>query len=125
MNALGIDLGGTKLSLAVFTEPGDVVFKQTIALEKRKGLQVGDLITHEIEKITRAHRNIRSIGIAVPGIYVAGEALRGFLIGVSPFDASTLLAVAVGLVGIALLACYLAARRVTSIDPDRLLREGG
>lgn len=69
MNALGIDLGGTKLSLAVFTEPGDVVLKQTIALEKRKGLQVGDLITHEIEKITRAHRNIRSIGIAVPGIY--------------------------------------------------------
>jgi ABC-type antimicrobial peptide transport system permease subunit len=63
--------------------------------------------------------------IAVPGIYVAGEALRGFLIGVSPFDASTLLAVAAVLVGIALFACYLAARRVTSIDPDRLLREGG
>jgi putative ABC transport system permease protein len=62
--------------------------------------------------------------IAVPGIYLAGEALRGFLIGVSPFDGPTLVAVAAGLVAVALLACYLAARRVTTIEPDRLLREG-
>jgi putative ABC transport system permease protein len=63
--------------------------------------------------------------IGIPGIYMAGEALRGFLIGVSPFDASTLLAVAIGFAAVALLACYLAARRVTAIDPERLLREGG
>jgi hypothetical protein len=56
--------------------------------------------------------------------HLAGEALRGFLIGVSPFDASTLAAVALGLIGISLLACYLAATRVTTIDPERLLREG-
>jgi putative ABC transport system permease protein len=62
--------------------------------------------------------------IAVPGIYLAGEALKGFLIGVSPFDFLTLAAVSAGLVGVALLACYLAARRVTTIEPDRLLREG-
>jgi putative ABC transport system permease protein len=63
--------------------------------------------------------------IGVPGIYMAGEALKGFLIGVSPFDTATLGAVVVGLSATALLACYLAARRVTRIDPDRLLREGG
>jgi putative ABC transport system permease protein len=62
--------------------------------------------------------------IAMPGIYLAGEALQGFLIGVSPFDGPTLVAAAAGLVGVALLACYLAARRVTTIEPDRLLREG-
>jgi putative ABC transport system permease protein len=62
--------------------------------------------------------------MGIPGIYLAGEALRGFLIGVSPFDASTLAAVALGLIGISLLACYLAATRVTTIDPERLLREG-
>src|SRR5262245_6781059 len=61
----------------------------------------------------------------IPGIYMAGKALEGLLIGVSPFDTPTLGGVAVGLVAIALLACYLAARRVTKIDPDRLLREGG
>jgi ABC-type antimicrobial peptide transport system permease subunit len=63
--------------------------------------------------------------IGIPGIYMAGEALEGLLVGVSPFDAATLVAVAIGLVGVALLACYLAARRVTTIDPERLLREGG
>jgi predicted permease len=62
--------------------------------------------------------------MGIPGIYLAGEALRGFLVGVSPFDAPTLAAVALGLIGISLLACYLAAMRVTTIDPERLLREG-
>lgn len=62
--------------------------------------------------------------MGIPGVYLAGEALRGFLIGVSPFDAPTLAAVALGLIAISLLACYLAATRVTTIDPERLLREG-
>jgi predicted lysophospholipase L1 biosynthesis ABC-type transport system permease subunit len=61
----------------------------------------------------------------LPGVYLAGEALKGFLIGVPPDDAPTLAAVAAGLVAVALLACYLAARRVTGITPGQLLREGG
>jgi glucokinase len=69
MTALGIDLGGTKLSLAIFTEKGDVLFKKTIALEKREGKEVGNLITEETQKLIKAHQNIHSIGIAVPGIY--------------------------------------------------------
>jgi ABC-type antimicrobial peptide transport system permease subunit len=60
-----------------------------------------------------------------PGIYLAGKALQGLLIGISPFDTPTLAAVALGLVAVTLLACYLAARRVTALDPDCLLREGG
>jgi len=63
--------------------------------------------------------------VGVPGIYLAGQALQGFLVGVSPFDAPTLAAVVTGLIALALLACYLAARRVTGIAPDRLLRDGG
>jgi putative ABC transport system permease protein len=62
--------------------------------------------------------------IGIPGIYTAGVALRGFLVGVSPFDAVTLSGVAIGLVCIALLVCYFAARRVTRIEPNQLLREG-
>jgi putative ABC transport system permease protein len=63
--------------------------------------------------------------IAVPGLYIAGQALRGFLVGVSPFDTLTLAAVTIGMFAVALLACYFAARRVTTIDLQSLLRESG
>jgi glucokinase len=69
MTVLGIDLGGTKLSLAVFTEDGNVLLKKTIALEKREGKEVGDLIAEETQKLIKTHHNIQSIGIAIPGIY--------------------------------------------------------
>ena len=63
--------------------------------------------------------------IGIPGIYMTGEALRGFLVGVSPFDASTLGAVGFGLLSVTVFVCYIAARQVTAIEPDRLLRDGG
>jgi glucokinase len=69
MIALGIDLGGTKLSLAIFTEQGSVLFEKTITLEKREGKEVGDLIAEETQKLITTHQDIHSIGIAVPGIY--------------------------------------------------------
>lgn len=68
MTALGIDLGGTKLSFAVFSQQGDILYKQTAAIEKRKGKEVGDLIAEETRKIISSH-SVTSIGIAVPGIY--------------------------------------------------------
>jgi putative ABC transport system permease protein len=61
--------------------------------------------------------------VAVPGIYAAGGVLRGLLIGVSPFDPTTLIAVALGIGVVAMTSCYLPARRVGSIDPARTLRE--
>lgn len=61
--------------------------------------------------------------IGLPGIYLAGQTLQGFLVGVSPFDAPTLAGVVIGLCTVALLACYLAARTVTGINPERLLRD--
>jgi predicted permease len=60
--------------------------------------------------------------VAVPGIYIAGRAMRGMLIGISPFDPLTIAAVAVGLAVVALAACYVPARRVGLIDPARALR---
>jgi len=85
--------------------------------------------THQgvIGLVVRGGARLITLGfvIGIPGIYMAGEALKGFLIGISPFDLPTIAGVATGLVVIALLACYLAARRVTSINPERLLREGG
>ncbi|MPZ19147.1 MAG: FtsX-like permease family protein [Luteitalea sp.] len=61
--------------------------------------------------------------IGVPGIYAAGALIRGVLVGVSPGDPLTLLAVALGLTLVAMAACYVPARRVLGIDPAQSLRE--
>jgi glucokinase len=72
MSLLGIDLGGTKLELAIFDENGSIMFKETFPLENRGGSQVGKFITDNTSKFMRyaeLHGNqINSIGISVPGI---------------------------------------------------------
>jgi len=55
-------------------------------------------------------------------VYAAGGVIRGVLVGVSPSDPLTLVAVAAGLTIVAMAACYLPARRVVDIDPARSLR---
>ena len=60
--------------------------------------------------------------IGVPGVYAAGTVIRGVLVGVSPADPLTLVSVAIGLAAVAMIACYLPARRVLEIDPARSLR---
>ena len=69
MSLLGIDLGGTKLAIAVFSETGKILHKETIALENRKGTEVGNLITSRIIQLIDSNNgDINSIGISVPGI---------------------------------------------------------
>jgi glucokinase len=72
MNLLGIDLGGTKLALAILTDEGKILNRQTIPLGNRKGKEVGLLITDSIgylSDIAETNGNrIDSIGISVPGI---------------------------------------------------------
>jgi glucokinase len=72
MALLGIDLGGTKLALAIFADDGKIQYKDTVALENRKGTEVGKLITDQISKFINfaeiQENQINSIGISVPGI---------------------------------------------------------
>jgi len=72
MSLLGIDLGGTKLAAAIFTEDGSLLFKESIPLDDRFGAAVGKLVTDTIirliEETGRKGLVINSIGISVPGI---------------------------------------------------------
>jgi putative ABC transport system permease protein len=61
--------------------------------------------------------------IAIPGVYAAGDLVRGLLVEVSPWDPLTLTAVAFGLLVVTLVASYVPARRVLRIDPALLLRQ--
>jgi putative ABC transport system permease protein len=61
--------------------------------------------------------------IGVPGLYIAGGLIRGVLVGVSPSDPVTLVAVALGLVLITMATCYVPARRALRIEPAQLLRQ--
>ena len=72
MALLGIDLGGSKLALAVFSADGSILYKETVPLQKRKGGAVGKLITGNVIKLLawgeKEGNRINSIGISVPGI---------------------------------------------------------
>jgi len=72
MALLGIDLGGTKIAFALFDNAGNIISKQTIQIDNRKGSEVGNLIT-----VTAAVMLVgaggtgdpaQAIGISVPGI---------------------------------------------------------
>jgi predicted permease len=63
--------------------------------------------------------------LGLPGVYAAGRVMHGLLAGISAFDPRTMAGVAFGFILLGLGACYLAARRVTAIAPERLLRDGG
>ena len=71
MALLGIDLGGTKLALALFNEAGNILHKKTIALQNREGKDVGELIANSCMQIKNSekHGKVNAIGISVPGIY--------------------------------------------------------
>jgi len=72
MAILSIDLGGTKLALALFTEEGNLLSKRSFILGNRRGTEVGKLINEQIIDTINSYElegnKIKSIGISVPGI---------------------------------------------------------
>lgn len=72
MCVLGVDLGGTKLALALFSVEGSLLVKDAIPLDNRKGSEVGRLINEQIKRFVdlaeKRGDQVKSIGISVPGI---------------------------------------------------------
>lgn len=65
MAIVAIDLGGTKLAVALLSEAGKILSKEVIAIDDRKGAAVGELISDQIRKF---ESGLKSIGVSVPGI---------------------------------------------------------
>jgi glucokinase len=77
MAVIGLDLGGTKLAAAIFTEGGDIVRRTQCALGGRAGVEVGRLIVDQLAELVEHGRrqglSVQAVGISVPGIYHRDE----------------------------------------------------
>ena len=62
------------------------------------------------------------VAIGLGASFVLSRFLSSLLFGVTPNNVVTLLGVSVGLIAVALLACYIPARRATKVDPLVALR---
>lgn len=69
---IGVDLGGTKITAALFDMNGEIADSKVALLEGRKGEAVANLMTELISGLIKQHkiggREKKSIGICVPGI---------------------------------------------------------
>ncbi|GJM29628.1 MAG: glucokinase [Cyclobacteriaceae bacterium] len=70
---IGIDIGGTKVSAALFGPNGDILQKEIQPVAERKGTQVIDLISalalSLIDSAVDLDYRVKAIGACVPGIY--------------------------------------------------------
>jgi len=91
-----------------------------IGIRMALGAQSGDVL----KLIVRQGLTLALLGIAVglAGAYALTHVLKTLLFAVSPTDPLTFLSISLLLMAVALLACWIPARRATKVDPMIALR---
>jgi glucokinase len=68
----GVDVGGTKISAALFTEKGAMLSRKKISSDKEGGDRVADQVVDIIRELEEAARNERgrlaAVGVCIPGV---------------------------------------------------------
>ena len=72
MPVAGIDLGGTKLAVAAFSDDGDILHREVVPLAGRTGSAVGELIASQITALEKKH-GCTAAGVCIPGLYRAAS----------------------------------------------------
>lgn len=109
-------------ALGIYGVMANAVSRRTneIGIRVALGAEVGDVLRMVIGRGMVLTALGVTIGLA--GVFASTRLLGSFLHGISPTDPLTLSALTAFLVAIALLACYIPARRATKIDPMTALR---
>jgi ABC-type antimicrobial peptide transport system permease subunit len=91
-----------------------------IGIRLALGAQTGDVL----RLILRQGMLLTAVGVAIglAGALVLTRLMTTLLFGVTPTDAVTFTVVSLALIAVALLACYIPARRATKVDPLVALR---
>jgi ABC-type lipoprotein release transport system permease subunit len=93
---------------------------QEIGIRMALGARISDVL----KLVLRSGMSLALIGTAIglAGAFAVTRVMSSLLFGVTPTDLATFTAVALVLLAVAFLACYIPARRATKVDPLVALR---
>ncbi len=94
-----------------------------LALGARTGRIIQQVLTESMLVLVQGMEpTLLGVALGSAAAFAATRLLRGLLYGVTPTDPLTFAGVAVLFCGVALMACWLPARRATKVDPLIALR---